>query len=392
LVDTSTVTSPTSADYSARHLDFDAIPRSDWDRLLAATPAATPFSRWTFHRAWWDAYGETAHDEYLIVCGPDGSEIRGIVPLMHRHEVEPTDAHTHTVLREHAPRCRVVDGEAFAVMFGASYHADYATVLASPADLPQVAQMTARTLAESHTDPELDGHQPWDVIDLRRLREVDAALAALESALSEVGSAIKWQTTREQEDVCPVVTVRGDTWDEYLATLDKTARHEIRRKMRRAAAIGELTIEIGPPTEEAIEDFISLHSKRFGEDGLFPDNEGGRRSLHFIRRLAELEREERDDVMHVARVRCGGRLVYVLVAFDDGQTVYMYNGGIDPEAVNTSPGVTGAGLYFQDRIAAGRRRFDFLRGQERYKYEWGAEDEPIYRVLVERPTPASSIT
>jgi CelD/BcsL family acetyltransferase involved in cellulose biosynthesis len=105
--------------------------------------------------------------------------------------------------------------------------------------------------------------------------------------------------------------------------------------MRRAAAIGELTIEIGPPTEEAIEDFIGLHNKRFGEDGLFPNNEGGRRSLHFIRRLAELERAEDDGVMHVARVRCGGRLVYVLVAFDDGQTVYMYNGGMDPEAVNT---------------------------------------------------------
>ena len=383
---TSTVTTQPSAAFSARYLDFDAIPRTDWDRLLAATPAATPFSRWTFHRAWWDAYGQTAHDEYLVACGPDGNEIRGIVPLMHRHEVEPGDASTHTVLREHDPRCRVVDGEAFAVMFGASYHADYATLLASATDVSSVAMATARSQAESHEDPELDGHQPWDVIDLRRLREVDPALPALESAFRDVDETLGWQTTREQEDVCPVVTVRDDTWDEYLATLDKTARHEIRRKMRRAEAIGELSIEIVPPTEDAIEDFIRLHTQRFGENGLFPDNEGGRRSLLFIRRLGELERAEPDGgVMHVARVRCGERLVYVLVAFDDGQTVYMYNGGIDPEAKDTSPGVTGAAMYFQDRIAAGRRRFDFLRGQERYKYEWGAEDEPIYRVLVERP-------
>jgi CelD/BcsL family acetyltransferase involved in cellulose biosynthesis len=380
LVDTSTVTSRTTPAYSARHLNFDAIPRADWDRLLGATSAATPFSRWTFHRAWWDAYGETAHDEYLVVCGADGDDIRGIVPLMHRHEVEPSDAHTHTVLREHAPRCRVVDGEAFAVMFGASYHADYATILASPGNVVDVASIAASTIEKQRED-DLDGHRPWDVVDLRRLRAVDPALPALESA---------WRTTREEEDVCPVVTVRGDTWDDYLATLDKNARHEIRRKMRRAAAIGELSIEIGPPSEEAIEDFISLHNKRFGEDGLFPDNEGGQRSLAFIRRLAELERAESDGMMHVARVRCGGRLVYVLVAFDDGQTVYMYNGGMDPEAVNTSPGVTGAGLYFQNRIEAGKRRFDFLRGQERYKYEWGAEDEPIYRILVERPPVAGT--
>jgi CelD/BcsL family acetyltransferase involved in cellulose biosynthesis len=30
------------------------------------------------------------------------------------------------------------------------------------------------------------------------------------------------------------------------------------------------------------------------------------------------------------------------------------------------------------------RRFDFLRGDESYKYEWGARDEPIQRLLVRR--------
>ena len=39
---------------------FEAIPRADWDALLAVTARPTPFSRWTFHRAWWDAYGEMA--------------------------------------------------------------------------------------------------------------------------------------------------------------------------------------------------------------------------------------------------------------------------------------------------------------------------------------------
>ena len=30
------------------------------------------------------------------------------------------------------------------------------------------------------------------------------------------------------------------------------------------------------------------------------------------------------------------------------------------------------------------RRLDFLRGDEGYKYEWGAMDEPIQRLLVRR--------
>jgi CelD/BcsL family acetyltransferase involved in cellulose biosynthesis len=35
-------------------------------------------------------------------------------------------------------------------------------------------------------------------------------------------------------------------------------------------------------------------------------------------------------------------------------------------------------------IATGRTRMDFLRGDEGYKYEWGAQDEPIQRLLVRR--------
>ena len=35
-------------------------------------------------------------------------------------------------------------------------------------------------------------------------------------------------------------------------------------------------------------------------------------------------------------------------------------------------------------MAVGRRRFDYLRGAEPYKYEWGAVDEPIERLLVVR--------
>ena len=30
------------------------------------------------------------------------------------------------------------------------------------------------------------------------------------------------------------------------------------------------------------------------------------------------------------------------------------------------------------------RAFDFLRGNEPYKYEWGSVDEPIQRLLVRR--------
>ncbi len=80
---------------------FDSVPATTWDALADRNPWATPFSRWAFHRAWWDAYGASAHDETIVVLDADRSldaEPIGIVPLMHRHEVEPTDAVEQTTL------------------------------------------------------------------------------------------------------------------------------------------------------------------------------------------------------------------------------------------------------------------------------------------------------
>jgi len=374
---------------------FDAIPRDAWDRLLAATPAATPFSRWTLHRAWWDAYGDTAHEQYLCLtagdgAAPDGSEeaypddLVAIVPLMHRHEVEPTDAATATALRRSGRQVSLVEPDAKAVFMGASYHADYATLLASPADLPAVARAVVQSLAEE-PDPE-HGDQLWDVVDLRRLRADDASLPALEDAFRDAADTHQWQVVREEEDVCPVATLPADgDWEAYLASLDKKSRHEIRRKMRRAESSGPLEFRLVDPTPEAVDAFIDLHQSRWGDEGLFPDTPGGERSRRFLHRLAELETAEGDGrQLQLGRMDAGGRLVFATVGFDDGTTCYFYNAGMDPEARELSPGVTGTAAYIRDRLAAGRRRFDFLRGNEPYKYEWGAVDEPIHRLLVSR--------
>jgi CelD/BcsL family acetyltransferase involved in cellulose biosynthesis len=61
-----------------------------------------------------------------------------------------------------------------------------------------------------------------------------------------------------------------------------------------------------------------------------------------------------------------------------------YNAGVDPDARDLSPGVLMVAKYVERAIAEGKRRLDFLRGDEGYKYEWGAVDEPIQRVLVRR--------
>jgi hypothetical protein len=47
-------------------------PGGDLGRPRRRTPWATPFSRHCVQKAWWDAYGATAHDQTLVVADEAG--------------------------------------------------------------------------------------------------------------------------------------------------------------------------------------------------------------------------------------------------------------------------------------------------------------------------------
>ena len=72
------------------------------------------------------------------------------------------------------------------------------------------------------------------------------------------------------------------------------------------------------------------------------------------------------------------------VGFETETDLLYYNAGIDPDARDLSPGVLMVYAYVRRALERGLRRMDFLRGDEPYKYEWGAVDEPIQRVLLRR--------
>jgi len=368
---------------------FDDIPRSTWDAMAARNPWATPFSGWAFQRAWWDAYHAFAHDQTLVVTatagtagGAEAGDLVAIVPLMHRHVVEPTDADMATHIRHADPTPLIeVPPSAKAIFFGASYHADYATILAAPADLAAVADALAGFLAaDAHiTDPEHPAR--WDVIDLRRLRCGDPTADALADAFGRREMEEGWTLNLEREDVCPVVHLpEGLDFEPYLATLAKKERHEIRRKIRRAEAAGEVALRPSTDPLLDLEIFIEMHQKKWGDKGLFPRTPGGDASRTFIRRLFELSGP--DGPVRMSFLTVDGREIATGIHVETDDTVMFYNAGTNPDAYDLSPGVVLIALFMRRAIEMGKRRFDFLRGDEPYKYHWGAIDEPIQRLLV----------
>ena len=71
--------------------------------------------------------------------------------------------------------------------------------------------------------------------------------------------------------------------------------------------------------------------------------------------------------------------------FDYGRQILVYNSGYDPQASpQLSSGWVLLSRLIQDAIGQGRERFDFLQGNEDYKYRFGGVDTPVHRTLIHR--------
>jgi len=74
-----------------------------------------------------------------------------------------------------------------------------------------------------------------------------------------------------------------------------------------------------------------------------------------------------------------GRIIAVYYGFLYRDRACYYLGGFDSDFANLSPGKLLLAHAIEQAVREGAREFDFLRGQESYKYEWGAVDKPAYR-------------
>ncbi len=73
-----------------------------------------------------------------------------------------------------------------------------------------------------------------------------------------------------------------------------------------------------------------------------------------------------------------------LLNFKYRDIVYVYNSGYDPEFSRWSPGWVLISYSIQYAIEGGIKNYDFLRGNESYKYRFGAKDFEVYRYTIKK--------
>jgi CelD/BcsL family acetyltransferase involved in cellulose biosynthesis len=162
-----------------------------------------------------------------------------------------------------------------------------------------------------------------------------------------------------------------DTFDDYLASIGKKERHELRRKRRRFEhATGPATLQRseGPG---AVALFADLHRRSAGDKGTFmtPEMEQFFLALH----------NDAGGVIDIL-LDGSGRPAAAVFSFEDAHATYLYNSAFEPDLGNLSPGNVVLSFLIEAAIAAGRDTFDFLKGDEAYKFRLGARPRPLFEV------------
>ncbi len=186
----------------------------------------------------------------------------------------------------------------------------------------------------------------------------------------------------QPEDAAPYIPLPA-SWEEYLAGLDKKQRHEIRRKLRRAdreAQVEWYRLQDRERLAEEVETFIQLHRASHPEKETFMSPT----MADFFREMAAVTFEA--GWLSLYTLRLAGRPAASMWCFDYGADLLVYNSGYDPTwQPQLSSGIVLLSYCIQDAIERGKARFDFLRGDEPYKYRFGAVSGAVYRLVIHHP-------
>jgi CelD/BcsL family acetyltransferase involved in cellulose biosynthesis len=241
-------------------------------------------------------------------------------------------------------------------------HSDYSDAVAEP-------EQAARAVAGLWRAAE-EVRDRWDEILLPDVRPDSPLLGLL---------PVGWRADDETGEVCPVLTLPADR--QLMPALSKSHRRKIVHDRHRADRLGGVVTGFAEAHElsEALDALFALHSARWqasGKPGVLADPK-----VQAFHRAAAPSLAEAG-LLRTVLVRHQGRIVCVLHGFADRSRWCSYIIGIDHSVPGQSFGTLAFAALIEAAAAAGAREFHFLRGEEDYKYRWGAEPTRTVRRVI----------
>ncbi|MEN6523865.1 MAG: GNAT family N-acetyltransferase [Anaerolineaceae bacterium] len=330
------------------HCTFPEALCEEWNTLLEKSITQVPFLRFEYLHDWWTTRGggEWPDAELVLVTASENGHLVAAAPFFFTRQTEVPSL----------------------LLVGAIEISDFLDVIVAPDNVSSFINALLPFLAQLEL--------PWKQLILHNVLDDSPAEPILQSAAEKAG----WKFQKEILQPCPYISL-ADSWETYLAGVDKKQRHEIRRKMRRAEEL-EVPMRFriaNDPTrlEQDAEDFLSLMEQ---DDDKAKFLTGAMRlQMHQV-----IQTAYRCGCLNLAFLEAGEEKVAAYLNFDYNNRIWVYNSGMNYSYFENSPGWVLLGNMIQWAIDNKREALDFMRGDEEYKYRFGAIDRYVNKITISR--------
>ena len=315
--------------------DFQEL-HDPWERIYKNSDSRLLFSSPSWSELWWKHFG-TDSDLHLGAIMENGSAI-GLAPLMIK------DGILHFIGSDNV--CDFLD---FPVESGKE-------------------NVFFDALLEHFTALEISSMNLTPVLPDSNVRRFLAARA------QDRGLTVSFSP----DDVTVAMDLPGDLAS-YLALLSAKQRHEILRKERRLNEEGEIVCRTTEKaTREEIDTFLRFFRESREDKNKFLTDE----MEVFFRAIIDMAAA--DNMLQLGILELNKVQVAVTLCFTYQNDMYLYNSGYNPDYRPLSIGVLSKYFCIKSSIENGKRRFDFLKGAEKYKFHLGGSETQLFRCIINK--------
>ncbi len=327
-------------------LSFSALKR-EWTELLNDTSNNNIFLTWEWMYTWWIHF-RNGKQLFLITVRLDG-RLLGIAPLVAR------------------PRS-LKRGELFRTLEfigSGDVGSDYLSIM----------------LRRSHEQEALNAITDYLlsqnlILDFSRFDQSSHTMGAVIEKLHGHG----WKSTRTTSTVSPYANLRGLNWETFIASKGRSHRANVRKRLKNLYEEFTVTFEHINSDErrsKAFQQLVEWHLIRW-------QKKGGSTALHEKALL-----QFHDEFSRLALERGWLRMFILwldarpalsLYCFSYDNKYLFYQMGFDEAFLNYSIGLVGTALAIQSACEEQATEYDFLHGDETYKYLWTQQQRQLLRV------------
>lgn len=320
--------------------------QTEWTELIEGCRCRSFFLSWEWLYTWWQYLADdrklniitARHDGRLIAIAPLASRPRRFMRLLPFRVLE--------------------------FLGSGSVGSDYLNILVRDGYEEEALRAIAGALTERDS-----------VLELSQVERMSSRMINLALQLRLLG----WRTHRTTVNFCPFISLRQHSWATYLAGLGSAHRTNLRRRLKKLSATFNMRIEVAktqPQRYVALKTLVDLHLKRWnqrgGSDALHTDA-----LLAFHEAMSALALEKGWLRLHVMWL--DDVPVAAVYGFLYNNVYHFYQAGFDMDFRDYSVGLVMTGMTIRHAIEEGAAEFDFLHGEESYKYLWTREERELVR-------------